>query len=237
MATEVQIRQGNQIGGCVTMITYTGDGGTVRIMIDYGMSLPGAEKKEDYQHDWEREPVDAVLFTHYHGDHAGRFLENPTQTRLYLGGASRQVMINIYQALTRARDQRTASSARKALAVLKDDARIVEVKRDTPMDIGPVTVTGAVFFGRSIFSQPSDHFPGHFIHIVLIFRFRLKIIIRVVAETDRSIPPEDVIAFLEEMTDIFIIMTGQDIHGAHNMHVIEFRLLIIIFRFSLRGRF
>lgn len=142
MATEIQIRQGNQIGGCVTIITYIAEGKNIRIMIDYGMSLPRAEKKEDYQHDWERDPVDAVLFTHYHGDHAGRFLEIPTQTRLYLGGASRQVMINIYQALTRARDQRTASSARKALAVLKDDARIVEVKRDTPMDIGPVTVTG-----------------------------------------------------------------------------------------------
>lgn len=93
-------------------------------MIDYGMSLPGAEKKEEYQHDWEREPVDAVLFTHYHGDHAGRFLEIPAQIRLYLGGASRQVMINIYQALTRARDQRTASSAREALSVLRNDARI-----------------------------------------------------------------------------------------------------------------
>ena len=142
MATEIQIRQGNQIGGCVTIITYTGDGVTTRIMIDYGMSLPGAEKKEEYKHDWEREPVDAVLFTHYHGDHAGRFLEIPTKTRLYLGGASRQVMINNYQALTRARDQRTASSAREALAVMRDDARIVEVKRDTPMNIGPVTVTG-----------------------------------------------------------------------------------------------
>lgn len=142
MATEIQIRQGNQIGGCVTIITYTGDGVTTRIMIDYGMSLPGAEKKEEYKHDWEREPVDAVLFTHYHGDHAGRFLEIPAKTRLYLGGASRQVMINIYQALARARDQRTAFSAREALEVLRDDARIVEVKRDTPMNIGPVTVTG-----------------------------------------------------------------------------------------------
>ena len=142
MATEIQIRQGNQIGGCVTIITYTGDGVTTRIMIDYGMSLPGAEKKEEYKHDWEREPVDAVLFTHYHGDHAGRFLEIPTKTRLYLGGASRQVMINIYQALTRARDQRTASSAREALSVLRDGAWIVEVKRDTPMEIGPITVTG-----------------------------------------------------------------------------------------------
>lgn len=39
-------------------------------------------------------------------------------------------MINIYQAPARARDQRTAFSAREALAVLRDDARIVEVKRD-----------------------------------------------------------------------------------------------------------
>ena len=142
MATEIQIRQGDQIGGCVTIITYAGDGVTVRLMIDYGMSLPGAEQKEEYEHDWEKEPVDAVLFTHYHGDHAGRFREVPARTRLYLGAASRAVMINIYQALARARDQRTASSAREALAVLQDDIRIAEVKRDTPMAVGPVTVTG-----------------------------------------------------------------------------------------------
>ena len=45
MATEIQIRQGNQIGGCVTIITYIAEGKNIRIMIDYGMSLPGAEKK------------------------------------------------------------------------------------------------------------------------------------------------------------------------------------------------
>lgn len=142
MATGIEIRQGNQIGGCVTIVTYTGNGKTTRIMIDYGMSLPGAERKEDYAHDWEKEPVDAVFFTHYHGDHAGRFLEIPAQTKLYLGGASRKVMTNIYQALTRSRDPQTTALARKALTVLEDDTRIAEVKRDTPMTIGPVTVTG-----------------------------------------------------------------------------------------------
>lgn len=166
MATDIQIYQGNQIGGCVTVITcressrdmernqgaeknsgvkagtHGTDGGrTTRIMIDYGQSLPGAERG-DFQYDWEGEPVDGVLFTHYHGDHAGRFLEIPPETKLYMGAAAKEVMINIYRALAGARDKEVSAFAGRALTALQDDQRIVEITENTPVTIGPVTVTG-----------------------------------------------------------------------------------------------
>lgn len=139
MATAIQIYQGNQIGGCVTVVTYSDGAETVRLMIDYGLSLPGAKKK-DFRYDWEKEPVDAVFFTHYHGDHMGRFREilTETKTKLYMGEASRKIMANIYAALARSGDV----SAEEALAFLRDDARIGEVRKDTPIPVGPVAVTG-----------------------------------------------------------------------------------------------
>lgn len=106
MSTSIQIYQGNQIGGCVTVITYADVEKTTRLMIDYGQSLPGAEKKEDFQYDWGSEPVDAVLFTHYHGDHTGRFLEIPAETKLYMGAASRKIMMNCARSMRGRRMQR-----------------------------------------------------------------------------------------------------------------------------------
>ena len=48
--TTIDIYQGNQIGGCVTVITATKRGETHRIMIDYGESLPGCDNTEDFEY-------------------------------------------------------------------------------------------------------------------------------------------------------------------------------------------
>ena len=81
MSTEIKIYQGNQIGGCITVITADAS----KIVIDFGESLPGAEIVENIEFDWENEKVDAVFFTHYHGDHIGRFMEIPDEVDLYMG--------------------------------------------------------------------------------------------------------------------------------------------------------
>lgn len=133
MATNIRICQGNQIGGCVTIITYTGNGGTIRLMVDYGQSLPGSEVTEDFKYDWKNEPVDGVLFTHYHGDHIGRFTEIPAETKLYMGTAARKVMINIQTALSRSENPDVSEPAAKALSILNDDLRIVEVIENEPI--------------------------------------------------------------------------------------------------------
>ncbi len=97
--TNIRIYQGNQIGGCVTVITGTYKGKTHRIMIDYGSSLAGSETKKDFDYPWDDEPVDAVFFTHYHGDHVGRIMEIPESIPLYMGPIAQKAMINIQEAL------------------------------------------------------------------------------------------------------------------------------------------
>ena len=50
-----------------------------------------------YIYPWEEAPVDAVLFTHYHGDHVGRILDIPDNIPLYIGETARKVMLNIHE--------------------------------------------------------------------------------------------------------------------------------------------
>lgn len=120
---EIITYQENQIGGCVTVITACVNGETHRIMIDYGSSLEGSGEQEDFKYNWADEPVDAVFFTHYHGDHVGRLMEIPEEIPLYMGETARQIMINIQEALVRT-PGREAQIHEKELALLKDDSRV-----------------------------------------------------------------------------------------------------------------
>lgn len=154
MSANVRIYQGSQIGGCVTVITYTPEispvpacpkpekqdpskcmqeSRVVRLMIDYGQSLPGSKITEDFRYDWEKKTVDGVFFTHCHGDHIGRFTEIPSGIKLYMGAVTRKLMINIQTFLKKSRNPRTKASAEKALSILCDNDRIVEVTPDKPI--------------------------------------------------------------------------------------------------------
>lgn len=92
MATQIKIHRGNQIGGCITEIR------TERtcILIDFGEELPGSRNEGPFVFPWEDRKVDAVLFTHYHGDHIGRFAEVPEKAQLYMSTLSREVLANIH---------------------------------------------------------------------------------------------------------------------------------------------
>lgn len=111
---DIKIYHGDRIGGCVTVISAVADGATHRIMIDYGASLKGSKTEVDLKYPWDDAPIDAVFFTHYHGDHVGRLMEIPAEIPLYMGETARQVMITIHSALAN----------RQVLDVLQDDARI-----------------------------------------------------------------------------------------------------------------
>ena len=72
----IRIYRAGQIGGCVTEII----NGEHRIIIDFGANLPGAPEdamsdeeviREVFGTDSAPKGADAVLFTHYHGDHVG----------------------------------------------------------------------------------------------------------------------------------------------------------------------
>ncbi len=137
----VKVFQGNQIGGCVTVISAMHKGKVRRIMIDYGSSLPGSDNEKDFEYPWAEMPVDAVFFTHYHGDHVGRIMEIPPEVPLYMGPVARQVMINIQEALGHNRDitEEERKLHLKEAAVLKDDARVrtfrMEEKKCVPIKI------------------------------------------------------------------------------------------------------
>lgn len=124
---EIKIYNGNQIGGCITVISSE----KARIMIDFGENLPGAEVIEKIEFNWEREKIDAVLFTHYHGDHIGRFKEIPKEIPLYMENLTRQVMITISKYL----------KDKEALHILQDDTRVQIVTVAQSFEIKDIRIT------------------------------------------------------------------------------------------------
>ncbi|MCR4642206.1 MAG: MBL fold metallo-hydrolase [Lachnospiraceae bacterium] len=85
----------NQIGGIVTEFRKGGH----RILIDFGANLPGTENAEleddalVRQVFADKDPVtDAVLFTHYHGDHVGLRNRIPQGIEMYAGATALKIM-------------------------------------------------------------------------------------------------------------------------------------------------
>lgn len=98
MATGIKIYRGtNQIGGIVTEIRK----GDHRTLIDFGANLPGT-KESTIGDDELVEKVfgkgsfegktDAVLFTHYHGDHVGLKNRIPDGIPMYVGRTAKEIM-------------------------------------------------------------------------------------------------------------------------------------------------
>ena len=132
MAADIKVYQGNQIGGCITVISTKKS----RIVIDFGENLPGAEKESNIEFDWGKEKVDAVFFTHYHGDHIGRFMEIPDDVDLYMGEVTYKVMKNIREAI---KDERAV----KKLTERLENGSITFVERAMPIYINDdIVVTG-----------------------------------------------------------------------------------------------
>ena len=60
MKTDVKVYRGDQIGVCVTVISYEDADVVHRIMIDYGASLPGHENVKEFDYPWDEKPVSIV---------------------------------------------------------------------------------------------------------------------------------------------------------------------------------
>lgn len=132
MAANIIVHQGDQIGGCITVISTD----KTKIVIDYGENLPGAEKESNIDFDWEHENVDAVFFTHYHGDHIGRFMEIPDDVDLYMGEVTFKVMLNIRRAI---KDEAAVAKLTERF----ENGSISFVERAVPVCINDdITVTG-----------------------------------------------------------------------------------------------
>ena len=95
---EVIVHRGtHQIGGCVTEIK--SKKGT-RIVIDIGSNLPSMRDDEEYEKteidlagltNYEKPLFDAVLVTHYHGDHIGLFNKILPEIPIYIGEISKEI--------------------------------------------------------------------------------------------------------------------------------------------------
>ena len=91
---EIIVHRGtHQIGGCATEIRT----GTTRILIDFGAELPDENGYVPPDHleidglNVGTPGFDAVLLTHYHGDHLGLINRIPDSIPVYLGRSAIEV--------------------------------------------------------------------------------------------------------------------------------------------------
>lgn len=133
MAAKIMVHRENQIGGCITEISTA----STRILIDFGEELPGSKNPERFEMDWgesageKRPAVSAVFFTHYHGDHIGRFMEVPKNVLLYMSPLAREILDNIHDALLdRARKLFRWKGLEKYKKEMEREEKILNILRD-----------------------------------------------------------------------------------------------------------
>jgi ribonuclease J len=132
MKTKIKIINGNQIGGCITVISAD----KTKILIDFGESLPDIESDEKIDFDWRSEGINAVFFTHYHGDHIGRIDEIPNHIPIYMGETTYRVLLNINERIHKTKEPNLLKNRpninfiEPKTAVLIDDIKITAYSVD-----------------------------------------------------------------------------------------------------------
>lgn len=99
---KITIHRGiNQIGGCITEIATN----STRIFIDFGQNLPNGDGSvvDDFANKVSVESltkgINAIFYTHYHGDHLGLFHLVPDGVPQYIGSVAKKVALCIHQRL------------------------------------------------------------------------------------------------------------------------------------------
>jgi ribonuclease J len=136
---KITIHRGiDQIGGCITEIATD----RTRILIDLGQNLPDGE---GVIHDGlaSREAVerltrgvDAIFYTHYHGDHIGLFHLVPDSVPQYMGGVAMMVTIQKHLRLSMLPElfEENERAVRKVAAMRSFEAK-------DRIEVGDITVT------------------------------------------------------------------------------------------------
>jgi len=138
-------RGANQIGGSITEI-YTED---THIFIDFGSELNAkeAESTDNRMIDMIRSAkCDAVLFSHYHGDHVGLLKHIPTQDirgrkiTLGMGKTARSVLRIIHETLS-ADFIEEREEHQELLGIINDEERWTNFSNKAAIQIGDFTIT------------------------------------------------------------------------------------------------
>jgi len=119
---EIHVYRGNQIGGCITTIEHEG----CKIMIDLGSNLPGS-KVEDLTEEQVCEltrGVDAIFYTHFHGDHVGMYHLVPPQIPQYIAEGAKEVMLCKYEVLCKHGDYSQQLEAGRKMIPYKENVMI-----------------------------------------------------------------------------------------------------------------
>lgn len=135
MSTNIKFLHADQIGGCVTLISTD----TTKICIDFGENLPGSKHKEELEVEGLTSgevQYDAVFFTHYHGDHIGRFNKILPGIPLYMSQMCRYALLNIYHALAKHDAQ-----YKKQIEILEDRTRNHVLWPQQAVQVGDIKVT------------------------------------------------------------------------------------------------
>ena len=112
---------------------------TTKICIDFGENLPGSKYKEALEVEGLTSgevQYDAVFFTHYHGDHIGRFNKILPGIPLYMSQICRYALLNIYHALAK-HDARY----KKQIEILEDKTRNHVLWPQQTVQVGDIKVT------------------------------------------------------------------------------------------------
>ena len=135
MPTNIEFLHADQIGGCVTLISTD----TTKICIDFGENLPGSKHKEALEVEGLTSgevQYDAVFFTHYHGDHIGRFNKILPGIPLYMSQMCRYALLNIYHALAKHDAQ-----YKTQIEILEDKTRNHVLWPQQAVQVGDIKVT------------------------------------------------------------------------------------------------
>lgn len=135
MSTNIEFLHADQIGGCVTLISTD----TTKICIDFGENLPGSKHKEALEVEGltsGEQQYDAVFFTHYHGDHIGRFDKILPGIPLYMSQMCRYALLNIYNALAKHDAQ-----YKTQIEILEDKTRNHVLWPQLVVQVGDIKVT------------------------------------------------------------------------------------------------
>ena len=136
---KITIHRGiNQIGGCITEISNS----ETRILIDLGQNLPDGEGvvKDDFASREAIEKItqgiDAIFYTHYHGDHLGLFHYVPDNVQQYLGNVAKRVALCKHRQLSYIKGREELSA--EEIAKLK---KMGELSPGQSINIGDITIT------------------------------------------------------------------------------------------------